>query len=155
MKAEVEKPAESYLREMEYPALQAALEAAEQDVASARAWLATVQMEVDRRLYDSVKEAFRQAGRDNGSLSMPVQGGIVAKVDISKTVKWDSQALLTLSKGMPWDRVQSLFKIDFSIPENTYKALRDLDPALADKVDEARTVRFSEPKIKLIKEGAE
>lgn len=151
----VEKPAESYLREMEYPALQAALEAAEGDIASARSWLATVQMEVDRRLYDSAKAAFQQADKDSGTLTLAVQGGVAAKVDISKTVKWDSAALLTLSKGMPWERVQSLFKIEFSIPENTYKALRDLDPALADKVDEARTVRFGEPKIKLIKEGAE
>jgi hypothetical protein len=148
-----EKPAESFLRDMTYPALQETQTAAEQDIASARAWLARVNMEVERRLYDSAKAAFQQADKDSGTLKLPVQGGVIAKVDIKKTVKWDSAKLLELSKAMPWERVQQLFKIDFSVPENTYKAARELDPALADSLDTARTVVFSDPKITLTKEG--
>lgn len=147
------RPAESSLAELGYPALQATLQAAEEDIACCRAWLARVQMEVDRRLWDSAKAAFDQSGKDSGTMTLQVQGGVVAKVDISKTVKWDSAKLLEVSKSMDWNRVQSLFKIDFSVPENTYKAIKDVDPELAAKLDEARTVKLGDPKIKLIKEG--
>lgn len=137
---------------MNYLALLAAQQEAQAEVANTKAWAIRIQSEIDVRLRDSAKAAFTQQQKVSGTLSMSLQDGIIAKVDIDKDVKWDSDKLLAVAQTLPWDCVRSLFKLAVSVPENTYKVLKDVDPALAAKVDEARTVKYSDPKIKLVRE---
>lgn len=122
--------------------------------------LARVRMEIEaaddeiaRRLMPSAKAAFEQAGKTDGTITLPLQGGLTAKVEVRKTVKWDTDELMKLAKTMPWERASSLFKIDFSMGETAYKGVKLADPALAAEIDRARTVKYSEPKIVLEKEG--
>jgi len=48
---------------------------------------------------------------------------------------------------MPWDKVEKIFSIKFSVKETTYKALTD--DALIAALNEARTVEHTDPKISL------
>jgi hypothetical protein len=112
-----------------------------------------VQAELERRLGASAKAAYDQAGKEHGTLSLPLQGGLMAKLDVTKKVEWDSEKLLKLAQTMPWERVTAMFKIVFAVSETTYKGIAVLDGDLKAKIDDARTVKFGQPKIVLVREG--
>lgn len=114
---------------------------------------AIVVAEVARRFADSAKSELQQAGKTHGSITLPLQDGLAAKADVRQTVDWDSDKLMEIAKTMPWDRVTAMFKIKFSISETVYKGLAAASPETRKAVDEARTVKFSEPSIKLVREG--
>lgn len=138
---------------MSYVALLAVQDEAAEELANMKAWQATVANAVADRLGASAKAAYDQQNKQSGSMSLPLQDGIIAKVDIDKRVEWDSDKLLAVAQTLPWDRARSLFKMALSVPENTYKVLKDVAPDLAVKIDEARTVKYGLPKIKLVKEA--
>src|SRR4051812_16735135 len=87
----------------------------------AKTAVAEFQTEIDNRLSSSAKATFVQAGKEYGTKTLPLQGGLEAKVEIKKTVDWDSEKLLTLAMTMPWERVRQLFKVEFSMGETLYK----------------------------------
>lgn len=118
---------------------------------SAKADIAGIQAEISRRLGESVKRAFEQAGKEHGTLTLPLQDGLTAKCDISKKVDWDSAALMAVAQTMPWDRVNAIFKIRFEVSETVYKGIEAADPDLKGRIDKARTVTFGTPKIALAK----
>ena len=60
-------------------------------------------------------------------------------------VKWDSKKLQSVAATMPWDKIEKVFKIEFSVPERTYKAITE--DSLLEAIKAARTVEFSAPKI--------
>lgn len=45
--------------------------------------------------------------------------------EVKKTVDWDSKALLAAAAALPWDTVQEIFKIEFSVPEKTWNAIKE------------------------------
>jgi hypothetical protein len=116
--------------------------------------LAAIAAEYARRLGDSAKRSYEQAGKDSGTLSLELQDGLTAKCDISKKVEWDSAKLQAIAQTMPWERVAAIFKIVFAVPETIYKGIAAADPALKAKLDEARTTKLAPVKITLTKEAA-
>lgn len=109
--------------------------------------------EIYNRLEGSAKQAFEQAGKTHGKMTLPLQDGLVAEVDLPRTVKWDSEKLQAVAQTLPWERVAAMFKIAFSMPEAIYKGVSALDPDLRKKIDDARTETFGTPKITLVRAG--
>lgn len=87
------------------------------------------------------------AGKASGDVTWTLPDGTKFKGSISKTVKYDSDKLREIAGTMPWDKAQQIFKIELSVPEANYQAAQKLDPKLADRIADARTVRFGDIKI--------
>ena len=134
---------------MTLPQLHAALEYRTKEMNDAKARAAIIAAEIHSRLELSAKQAFEQAGKTHGKMTLPLQDGLVAEVDLPRTVKWDSEKLQAVASTLPWERVAAMFKIAFSMPEAIYKGVSALDPALRAKIDDARTEVYGAPKITL------
>ncbi|API60582.1 hypothetical protein BSL82_15865 [Tardibacter chloracetimidivorans] len=115
--------------------------------------IADIDAEVAGRLSGSAASAFEQAGKVHGTMTLPLQDGMSAKVEISKKVEWDSDVLMRVAQTMPWERVTSVFKIAFAVPEKIYEGIQAVDPVLTKTIDTARTVKYGAPKITLVKEA--
>lgn len=111
----------------------------------------SILQQIDDRITDVLSDnAFKimeAAGKNSGDVTMTLADGTKYKASVSKTVKWDSDALKEGAKDFTWDEVRSMFKIDFSVPEANYQALQKLKPELAEKVAAARTVKYGDIKI--------
>jgi hypothetical protein len=70
--------------------------------------------------------------------------GIKLTGEITARREWDSDKLKTIARSMPFDEVERIFAIKFSVPEKAYNAIRD--EKLLDKLIDARTVKYSDPK---------
>lgn len=117
--------------------------------------------EIDEHIAHAInaQQIFDDADKTAGEITTKVQGFKI-KLKIDKRVTWDSAGLLDVAKTMPWAEATKLFKIQFSMGEREYGALGvkagidDTAMSVLAKVNEAREVRFSEPKIVSIeKEG--
>jgi hypothetical protein len=95
---------------------------------------------------DVLTKADKQFG---GSLTFS-HNGVRYKAEVKKTIKWDSDKLREIASTLPWEQVQRLFDIEFSVTENTYKGIAAADPAMKARIDDARTVRLSPLDVKLI-----
>lgn len=109
--------------------------------------------EIHNRLAASAGRAYEQAGKEHGTLSMPLQDGLTAKCDIGKKIEWDSAKLQAIAQTLPWARVCAIFKIAFAIPETTYKGIAAVAPDLRAQIDEARTVKLAPVKITLVRDA--
>ena len=137
------------LTSLTLPELLAEQDAAAMDVAAAKGRTLRVSQELQRRYADSAKSALAQAGKDYGSISLPLQDGFVVKADAKQTVKWDSDKLQAVAQTLPWERVNALFGITFKMSETIYKGVAALSPDLRAKIDAARTTTIAEPSIVL------
>jgi hypothetical protein len=107
---------------------------------------------IDKQVMDlagaSVRMAFDFKGNQSGTVSVKHSDGVVLKADISKKVEWDSNALLNVANRMPWELVQQVFKIEFSVPEKSYKTLSSLlGEEFVKSIEAARTTKYGELKI--------
>lgn len=137
------------LQRMTLPELKLAAEVATAAAEREKGKLSAIAGEVSRRLGDAAKQAYVQADKTHGALTMPLQDRLEAKVDLKRTVKWDSAKLQAVAQTLPWERVAAIFKIEFSVSETVYKGLAAAAPELQAKIGEARTETFAEPKITL------
>lgn len=117
--------------------------------AAAKGMSQRLSQELQRRYGESAKQALSQAGKDHGSISLPLQDGFVAKAEMKQTVKWDSDALLELAQTLPWERVRAIFTIKFSMAEKVYAGIAAFSPEMRAKIDAARTTTIAEPAITL------
>jgi hypothetical protein len=72
--------------------------------------------------------------------------GIRLKGEVKKTVKWSTDALLGVASAMPWDTVREIFKVEFSVPEATWKAISEGAYVAEDTrraIAAARTVKYA------------
>lgn len=115
--------------------------------------LAAVKDELGARYGESAKHALAQKQKEHGTGKLPLQDGFVAEYKIDREVKWDSDKLMAVAQTLPWERVQALFKIVFSMPEAIYAGVSALSPELRAKIDEARTTKIKPATITLTKEG--
>gem|GEM_PF-3357988 len=72
--------------------------------------------------------------------------GIRLKGEVKKTVKWTTDALLGVAAGMSWDQAREIFKIDFSVPEATWKAIAEGAYVTEEQrraIAAARTVKYA------------
>lgn len=137
------------LRTLSMPELRAKLAAAEADKAAAAARIASIQQEITGRLSGIAAKLFEESGKPAGDITFEAEGGKF-KASISKSVSWDNSRLQAIARELPWNQAELLFDIKFSVPEAKYKAL--VDPALKDKLDDARTVKYGELVIKPVED---
>lgn len=98
-----------------------------------------------RRRYEGVlSEYLHKQDKQHGQHTFEADGFKLTG-EIRSTVKWDSNSLQQVAQTMPWMEVQKVFKIEFSVPEKTFNSITD--EALRSRLVEARTVKYSEPKI--------
>jgi len=88
--------------------------------------------------------ALSQSGKTSGEITQEIDG-VKLTLSIKPKVKWDSLKLRDVAGSMDPDLVYQIFKIEFSVPERTFKALTD--KKLIEQLTEARTVTYPEPKV--------
>lgn len=93
------------------------------------------------------RSIYAAGGKAAGDVTMAIDGAGKFKASISKTVSWDNDRLKAVAAKLPWEKTVALFKIDFSVPEAKFSALKDVDPELAGQLTEARTVKYGDLKI--------
>ena len=107
---------------------------------------ATIQNALNERTKDRLAAALAEAGKTQGSITVDIDG-VKLNYELKPKITWDSKRLQAVAAEMPWDKVEKIFSIKFSVKETTYKALTD--DALIASLNEARTVEHTEPKISL------
>jgi hypothetical protein len=135
------------------------LEALKDQEASIKARLKGVVAMIDMETAEAVQAAVKASGKTHGVIYTEAMNGgfgtnrsFTGKIDIAKKVKWDSAKLLKVAMEMPWAQVQKLFKLEASVPERIYDGIEAIDPVLFKKIEEARTVELSPPKVTLVEE---
>lgn len=106
-----------------------------------------LQEAISDALSDTAATLFANEGKNAGDITINIDGAGKFKASISKSVKWDSAKLQNIAASMPWNEAVGLFKIDFSVPEANFKAAQSMKPELAEKLIEARTVKYGDLKI--------
>jgi hypothetical protein len=107
---------------------------------------ATIQDALNERTKDQLAAALAEAGKTQGSITVDIDG-VKLNYELKPKITWDSKRLQAVAAEMPWDKVEKIFSIKFSVKETTYKALTD--DALIASLNEARTVEHTDPKISL------
>ena len=113
-----------------------------QQAASKRA-VETIKAELLRRYKDTAVMEIHGRGKEHGECTI-TQDGVKVLCEIGNTVTWDTEKLKAIAATLPADTVKRLFKVAITVPETVYKSITEKD--LLDKVTDARTVRYSEPK---------
>lgn len=98
------------------------------------------------RTKTALAAALAEAGKTQGSITAEIDG-VKLNYELKPKITWDSKRLQVVAAEMPWDKVEKIFSIKFSVKETTYKALTD--DSLIASLNEARTVEHTEPKISL------
>lgn len=107
---------------------------------------ASISLALATRTKDALAAALADAGKTQGSITAEIDG-VKLNYEVKPKITWDSKRLQAVAAEMPWDKVEKIFSIKFSVKETTYKALTD--DALIASLNEARTVEHTEPKISL------
>ena len=102
--------------------------------------------ELQRRTQQTGISRLEMLGKDHGVARFDHEG-IALKVAANKVVKWDNDKLKAIAAALPWNAVEKLFDIKFSVPELTYKAVVDED--LLTKLNGARTTRIDPVKVSI------
>jgi hypothetical protein len=118
-----------------------------------KANLTALKAELSRRFLESARQSLIQQGKDYGTANLELQDGFKVKVELRQKVKWDSVKLMAVARELPFERVEALFKIEFSMSETVYKGVSALSPELRAKIDDARTTSPDTPKLTLTKEA--
>lgn len=102
--------------------------------------------EIAKRTHERLAAQLAAAGKTQGEVTAEIDG-VKLTYSSKPKITWDSKRLQAVAAEMPWDKVEKIFSIKFSVKETTYKALTD--DALIASLNEARTVEHTEPKITL------
>lgn len=129
------------------------LTASEGMLATAKTAVADLKGEVARRYLASAQQTLTQQGKDYGTANLDLQDGFKVKAELRQKVKWDSAKLMEVARTLPFERVEALFKIEFSMSETVYKGISALSPELRAQIDAARTTSPDTPKLTLTKEA--
>lgn len=141
------------LKTLAVPALFETQVAAARDVEDAKRWLIMINDEINERFAQATVDALAALGKEAGTVTQSIGNGLAIEGKVDKKVEWDSEALLKTATSMPFDRAQQIFKFAVSVPEKIYAGIKVADPGLAAVIDEARTIKFSAPKVTLKREG--
>jgi hypothetical protein len=135
------------LTEMDVAELRDAASIQNNIVDAAKARLADIQSELTTRFADVIKSALEDEGKTHGQHTFESEG-VKLTSEVRATVKWDSPKLELVARSLPYDQVQRMFKIEFSVPEKSFQSVTD--NTLKDKLLDARTVKYSEPKFTFV-----
>lgn len=109
-----------------------------------KATIEAIYAELLERYGKTFQKELAEAGKQDGEMTREIDGQRLTFAIKSK-VKWDSGKLQEVASSMDPNVVYKVFKIEFSVPERTFKALTD--DGLIKKLTEARTVEYTQPKI--------
>ena len=118
----------------------------DQAIATLEATRMVISTALFNRTKDTLAAALADAGKTQGSITAEVDG-VKLNYELKPKITWDSKRLQAVAAEMPWDKVEKIFSIKFSVKETTYKALTD--DALIASLNEARTVEHTDAKISL------
>ena len=113
-------------------------------IAFQKATLDSINAELLSRYGERFKAELALAGKQEGEVSREIDG-VKMTFAIKPKVKWDGKKLEAIASTLPWTTVTKVFKIEFTVPEKTFKAMTD--DGLLSKLNDARTVEYSEPKV--------
>jgi uncharacterized coiled-coil protein SlyX len=111
---------------------------------AAKAQMDIFNAELRSRFETRLNQALAEQDKKHGQHTFDVDG-VKLTAEVRATVKWDSTKLEAVARTMPWQDVQRVFKVEFSVPEKTFQAITDTK--LLDQLIDARTVKYSEPKV--------
>lgn len=118
---------------------------AAESLASAKTFIASIDEEISRRYAGLAHSEYERVDKSHGKVTFNAPDDVKIESVITKTVKWDSGLLQKIAFDMPWENVQKLFKVQFSMAEPVFQGL--VDEEIAKKVGAARTVKYGDPKI--------
>jgi hypothetical protein len=124
-----------------------AIDRQREEVRAAKWRLLELENEMQVRQEELAAQVLDAAGKVTGSLSF-AHTGLRFKAERVKRVTWDSDKLKALAATMPWDHVEKLFDIKFTVPERIYGAIHS--PELLSKLDECRTTQVGELEVKYV-----
>jgi len=116
----------------------------ETNIEGSKSRLGELNDEIRRRFEPVLIDALSKQDKQSGQHTFE-HDGFKFTGEIKSTVKWDSPTLERIATTMPPEMMRRIFKIDFSVPEKTFKTITD--QKLIDELIEARTVKYSEAKI--------
>lgn len=128
--------------------LHAYREACYREVEDAKASLAVIDKAIADRFCPNPLAALKDGGKEYGTITRPAGEGFETKMTVSKTVKWDSGALMKVASTLPWADASHLFQITFKMSEKMFEGLLPSHPAHA-AIVAARSVSYGEPKVEL------
>jgi hypothetical protein len=115
-----------------------------QTIAYQKEILDAINEEILGRYQSAFMAELKVAGKTDGEMTREFDG-VRMTFAIKPKVKWDSKKLQAVAATMPWEKIEKVFKIEFSVPERTYKSITE--DALMAAIVPARTVEYSAPKI--------
>jgi hypothetical protein len=115
-----------------------------QTIAYQKEVLDAINEEILTRYQPAFMAELKAAGKHDGEMTREIDG-VRMTFAIKPKVKWDSKKLQAVAATMPWEKIEKVFKIEFSVPERTYKSITE--DALMAAIVPARTVEYSNPKI--------
>lgn len=115
----------------------------EASIAECKARLAETNQAIAQRFADQIAPAFDREGKQGGTVRIAM-GSKSYRVEIDKTVKWDSDECQRIAGSIPFELAMEVFKIEYSVTETIFKTV---DDELRAKLMKARTVKYHEPKI--------
>ena len=130
--------------EMSLAELQGYISMHEENIEGSKRRLEELTGELRRRFEPTLKEALAKQDKQSGQHTFEADGYKLTG-EIRATVKWDSAALEQIASTLPYEQVKRMFKIEFSMPEKVFQSINE--PKLLDRLIDARTVKYSEPKV--------
>jgi len=143
MKNKKTKPAAKAVNELTIAELREAVVVHQTVIDSAKEQMDVIQQELQSRFNAMLTSHLQGMEKNHGQMTFEVEG-IKLAGEITARRDWDSEKLKAIAKSMPYDEVERLFAIKFTVPEKAFNAVRD--EKLLDKLIDARTVKYSDPK---------
>jgi len=109
-----------------------------------KATIEAIYAELLERYGKTFQNELAEAGKQDGEMTRDIDGQRLTFA-IKAKVKWDSSKLQEVAATLDPALVYKVFKIEFSVPERTFKAMTD--DKLVKQLTEARTVEYTTPKI--------
>jgi len=119
---------------------------AERDLGAAKGRLAQVEKAIAAMTRPTVDAALAREGSPSGTVQFALDNHIFKAV-VDKRIEWDSEILREISREMPLEDAEALFKLKLTVPETVFKSITN--QGLKARLTCARTVKYSEPKISL------
>jgi hypothetical protein len=113
------------------------------EIAERKKEIDAIKAELSVRYAEEATREILSRGKEHGEYTLE-KDGVKITCDIGQKITWDSDMLKEIAQTLPQDTVHRLFKISISVPERVFQSITEKE--LLDRVSEARTVRYEQPK---------
>jgi HPt (histidine-containing phosphotransfer) domain-containing protein len=133
-----------FIKDWDTAKLQTVFQEITETIATQKGQLDAIGEELLRRYAGKFEDELKSNKQVAGEITREVDG-VKMTYAVKPKVKWDSDMLRDLSASMDEEVAERVFKVEYSVPEKTYKAITD--KLLLNAITKARTVEYSAPKI--------